>query len=698
MTAPVQSAEAGSASHRIWRRHRVAVVLGSIAVVLVVAIGIGEWLGWPFLAGPMQRSLSSLLERPVTLAAATGEAARTDRASGTRVRFLGGLSLTTDRLEIGGPAWSRSGHMLIVENGTVQMRYIDLWRARGGGALRIKQLRAQRADAVIERLADGRASWQFAKEPKPEADDKSPIPRFDRLQVDEGVFVYRDAIVKADVKGRLSLKEGAVAGGGVGAGLRAQASGTYKSQALEAELRSAGVLPWISDDSAAEPLPLFIDLRSGPSRFRFDGTATDVLNLAGLSGRVRLSGPSLSAVGDAVGVTLPTTHPFVANGLVQKQGSIWNVRVEQANIGDSRLNASLRYESERKVPLLAGRVGGTKLLLSDLGPVIGNEPKAPAAPAAASSPPRPGRVLPDRAFDLPSLRAMDANVLLEFAELDLGTEKLEAMRPLRAHLKLQGGVLDISDIEARTAEGRLYGSVGLDGTGRQAIWRTDLKWQGIRLDRWLSQARPNGAPPYITGEVRGLAKLEGRGRSTAEILADLNGQLRTELRNGTISHLLVEAAGLDVAEALARLLRGDESLKVGCGLADFQATKGVLRPRAFVVDTNDSVLWIDGSVSMIDEALDLRAVVTPKDFSPLTLRTPLRVRGSLASPKVSVESTPLLPKIGASILLGLINPLAALLPLIDTGGKNQDENPGCRNLVQRASSAAPRAGEVPAGR
>jgi hypothetical protein len=37
-------------------------------------------------------------------------------------------------------------------------------------------------------------------------------------------------------------------------------------------------------------------------------------------------------------------------------------------------------------------------------------------------------VLPDRRFDLPSLRAMEANVLIDVAYLDLGTALLEAAR------------------------------------------------------------------------------------------------------------------------------------------------------------------------------------------------------------------------------------------------------------------------------
>ncbi len=88
-------------------------------------------------------------------------------------------------------------------------------------------------------------------------------------------------------------------------------------------------------------------------------------------------------------------------------------------------------------------------------------------------------------------------------------------------------------------------------------------------------------------------------------------------------------------------------------------------------------------------------MVAPKDFSPLALRTPLRVRGSLAKPEVSIEKGALGRKLASSLLLGLINPLAALIPLVDTGNADGAERSatGCQALMRR--SAARRADQEP---
>jgi uncharacterized protein involved in outer membrane biogenesis len=254
-------------------------------------------------------------------------------------------------------------------------------------------------------------------------------------------------------------------------------------------------------------------------------------------------------------------------------------------------------------------------------------------------------------------------------------------------------VLTITDIDARTAQGRLAGSLGVDGRNPQAIWTADLRLAGVRLEQWLHQERKGGKPPYIGGTLDGEVKVDGRGRSTAEMLATLNGGMRFHLRQGTVSHLMIEIAGIDLAQAVGMMVKGDEALPVTCNVADFVVEKGVARPRVFVLDNRDSTVWLDGSVSLADETLDLVAVVSPKDASPLTLRTPIHVKGTFSSPSVSLEKSRLGLKIGASALLALIHPLAAIVPFVDPGAKEdaRREAAECAQVAERENP-----GRVPA--
>ena len=289
-------------------------------------------------------------------------------------------------------------------------------------------------------------------------------------------------------------------------------------------------------------------------------------------------------------------------------------------------------------------------------------------------------------------------MLIDIAHLDLGTTLLEPLEPLRTHLRLAGGVLTLSEIEARTAQGRLTGALSLDGRKPLALWKADLDLLGVRLERWLRQGRDGDAPPYVSGMLDGQIKVAGSGRSTAEILGSLDGGMRFHLRNGSLSHLALEAAGIDIAQALGMVVKGDEALKIQCNIADLVVTRGVAKPRVFVIDTSDSTVWIDGTVSLQNEAMDLRAVVSPKDFSPLTVRTPVYVKGTFSNPAISVELGKIGAKVGAAALLSLLNPLAAVIPFVDPGANDEAKRAAsqCAELAARGNVAKVSSGEKPA--
>jgi AsmA family protein len=661
-----------------------------VVVTLVALLGLGEWAGWPFLAGPLERVLSGVLNRPLSLTHVRIEGQATpDKFS---VRFIGGVRMESPRLEIGAPEWSTAPHMLLAEDVGLTLRYADLWRAYRGGALRIEKLKARKLDGDLERLADGRASWQFSA-PPPEGEPAPvpvDIPQVGELQVASGTLRLRDAVEAVDVDARMSLSDGDTSGSAPV--FKLSAKGKARQMPVQIEVASAGVMPWVRDTTATVSVPLTLTATVGRANLVFAGSTADALGRQGFEGGFTLKGPSLAAVGDPLRVTLPTTGPFRVSGRIVKEATAWKLVVSDATVGSSRLRGAFTYETGRAIPMLAGRLEGTRLLLADLGPVVGTtvvdtEGQNGAGKAGQRRASGAGKVLPSRQFDFASLRAMDANVLVEIAELDLNTPKLEPLRPLRGHLQLSEGVLTLSRLDARTAQGRLTGGLSLDGRNSSALWTADLRWQDVLLERWLRLARKDRAPPFVSGRLSGKATLQGQGRSTADILASLKGNVRTNLRGGSVSHLVVEAAGLDLAQGLGLLVKGDDALPVQCAMADLAVDTGVFRPRVMVVDTRDSTLWMDGSVSLAAEAMDLRVVVVPKDFSPLTLRTPLRVRGSLAKPDVSIEKGAVGMKLGASLLLALINPLAALIPLIDPGERNgARDGVDCQALMQRAAA------------
>ena len=665
-------------------------------LVLLATVAVGEGFGWPFLAGPLQQLLSQQLDRRVQISPGSGFA----------VRLIGHPRLRAKQLDVAAPDWSAAPHLLLAQDVDVELRWIDLWRASQGQRMRIHRLQAATLDVHLERQADGRASWTLGR-PLAAGTPPAPLPLVGSLLPGRALIHLRDQLQALDLQAHLTREADRRSDGQAGAvQWLLQADGRLRQFPLQIELDASSEPSAAPEDGSLAPLFLKLKAQVGRARLDYTGYAHDLLQGVVLDGRFKLQGPSLAAVGDVVGVTLPTTAAFQSRGTVVKQGSRWRVQVDDATIGASRLDGRFVYAGGTRVPMLSGRLGGSRLLLRDLGPVVGTTaapvPAAAASAAvsgaasgaasvttsvaasAAASAQVPGRVLPSRPFDLAALRVMDALVDIDVASVDLNTPLLQPLQPLRGQLELKGGVLTVKAIDARTAQGRLTGQLGLDGRTDMALWTADLRWSGLRLEQWIQQARREAAPPWVSGQLNGRLTVQGRGRSTAEILAHLTGSARSDLQGGAVSQLAIEAAGLDLAESLGLMITGDRVLPVTCAVADLVVEGGVWRTRTLVLDTPDSTVWVDGQIALANETMDLRAVVSPRDLSPLALRSPLRVRGSLANPVVSVDKGPLGRKLAGSLLLGLLNPLAALIPLIDPGATAAAGRGGadCLRLMQ----------------
>jgi AsmA family protein len=242
-------------------------MLWVVTMALLVALAAGEALGWPFLAQPLSRWLSNQLDRRIDLASA--DAAASTANPTFSVRFIGGVRLKSSQIEVGAPAWSTAGPTLRASDVLLELRYVDLWRAYRGQPLHIGLLRAQQLDAQLERLADGRASWQFGPHAVPADPTSRPaLPTFGAVALGARTLHYRDEPLQIDLDIRLSLAD-AEAGA---ERLQMQATGTWRGQPMKAELRSAAT-PLTGAEAARSALPLSLkaSVRPRPSAVRRPG-------------------------------------------------------------------------------------------------------------------------------------------------------------------------------------------------------------------------------------------------------------------------------------------------------------------------------------------------------------------------------------------------------------------------------------------
>jgi len=112
------------------------------------------------------------------------------------------------------------------------------------------------------------------------------------------------------------------------------------------------------------------------------------------------------------------------------------------------------------------------------------------------------------------------------------------------------------------------------------------------------------------------------------MLSSLDGTVQLWVRDGAVSQLLVEALGLDVAESLGLILRGDRDIPLACAAVSLKARDGVLQTEAGLVDTPDSLILVTGQVSLADERFDLTLAAKPRDRSLASVRAPSTCAGA----------------------------------------------------------------------
>lgn len=664
-------------------------LLGGLALLLL-GLALCEALGWRFLRDPLQGRLSSALQREV-------------RCGPTfRLHLLGSVRLTCSEVLLGSP----EGQPVLLDeqkNPRPLLHATDLYvavpyasllalrRGEGMEAVDIRSLTVQQLEANLAQAKDGRANFKLGppKPPKPEGEEEPLLlPRFGELQLRQGRLRLEDALHDVVVDGQLSTEEGSA--GGANAGLHAQATGRWRGQPLQVRMQAGGVLPLVAG-AGAPPVPIKLHIEAAQSLVDLDGRVADVMSMRALEADFHVKGASLAGAGGFLSLTLPTTGPFEMRGKVTKKENLWHAAVASFTVGSSRMRGNFDFDTAAKPPRLAGTLAGERLALSDLAPAVGAAAKGsgPPTPRPAGTPRE--RVLPDREFDLPKLGTMQADVRVDLANADLGTAALEDLRPLQGRILLKDRVLTLQDLLARTAGGELRGSIGLDSRPKQPLWQANLRWSDVRMERFVKPRNPTAAehrggdqpaPAYVSGILGGQAQLRGAGRSTAAMLGSLDGGLDLWVRNGALSHLVIEALGLDVAQALGVLIKGDQRLPLHCAVVRVQVQDGLVRPEAAVFDTSDTTILASGEVSLAQERMDLTLIARPKDFSPLSLRSPVHVRGTFAQPEIGLEKGRLALKLGAAAALAIVTPLAAILPLMDPGEKDKA---GCQQTLQKFS-------------
>ncbi|UUZ72866.1 AsmA family protein [Polaromonas sp. P1(28)-8] len=454
-------------------------------------------------------------------------------------------------------------------------------------------------------------------------------------------------------------------------------------------------------EKAQAPFPIEINVLAGKTSLKAQGSIVNLADFGGMDATFDLQGRNLEELYKLAGVVLPSTPPYKVRGKLAKHGKVWTASQIQGVLGNSDLSGALSFDQSAAVPVLTGNLQSKLLDFGDLGPMIGATPaasKAAEAKAEAETkaearaePPGPAmassrKVLPATILSLARLQAMNADVTYSAANI----RHVQAL-PLDkggAHIKLNAGVLQLSPFSLGVAGGSLAGSLKVDSNVAPAAFTARLDVRAVQLNQLFPKVETTRSS---FGKISGQFNFQGRGASVAQVLGSASGDVAVLMGKGQISNILLEFLGLDGGEVVKFLVRGDRNVQLRCAAAAFDVNQGLMTSKAIVLDTTDTVVNGRGRVSLADETLDIVLEPAPKDRSILSLRSPLRIGGTFASPSAGPDKGALAGRAGIALVLGAINPLLALAATIETGpGQDAD----CSEVL--AQAAKPNGGSRPA--
>jgi AsmA protein len=611
---------------------------GLLAVFILAAL-LFVVFGLHLLKGPIARAVSEATGRELVI---EGDL----RAAWSLVhpRFR------AERIRFSNPEWAADDQLLTAEALEASISVLPLL----AGRVVVPQAHLEQPVLSLEQDAQGRKTWVLDEDPQPGKESRFHIAA---LTLDRGRLRYRDAGREIDLQAELSSADG---------GVNFEAKGEFNGLPLIASGHGGPVLQL----RGTEPYPLKAAARIGATAADVDGRITELAGLKGIDTQFTISGNSMEDLYDIVGVALPNTSPYRTSGRLVREGT--RIRWEGGGkVGESDLSGTIELETSGERPFMHGTLQSKLVNLADLGAVVGADQ------------PRKDGVLPEMPFEPARWDSVDADVTLSAARIkrpdQLPIEKLSA------RIRMKDRVLTLDPLEFGIAGGRLAGTVRLDGTQDTIRAGVRMRVERLQLARLFPTIEQNQTS---VGDVGGLVELDGTGNSVGRMLGSADGKIGLFMDGGRISRFMMELVALDLWDIAKVKLQGDQPIGIRCAIADFAVKGGVMQANAIVFDTDVVLVEGAGTVDLKSEAMDLKLNPKPKDNSIASLNSPLFVGGTFSKPAVSPDVAKLAAKGVGAIVMGVINPLLAVLPLFKEG-KAEDSN--CGKLIAQAAKPNPKA-------
>ncbi len=596
-------------------------------------------------------------------------------------------------------------HMVAIEELEFSINPLQMLR----GKLELGVITINQPIIILEQKTPEENNWTFSSSTDDETvdnNDRRAFPVIERLQITDGKIIYRDAVRALNLELTLDSVSGTDdvnSSEAIQHEFTLTGKGDLQNRPFSLEA-SAGSLEILRDPAA--DFPLHIKLAMDKTRVEIKGVFNDPVKLSGMDASLIIVGDNLADLFYLTAIPLPPTPSYRLEGQLTKNDAVWAYNNFKGEVGGSDLSGSLSYDVSGERGFLKANLLSNVLDAADLGGFIGlpidENSKADTDDAQNKSPEQndkndqdkknaeqktksnaedapadpDARLIPDVPLNVERLRATDLDVTLNAKDIKAPNLPFNG---LEVRFDLRDGQLKLDPLKIVLADGTLDGAIAIDARPDVPPMNIRLNVHRLSLGRFFDNTR---FADTTSGFFGGKIELAGTGASLADVLSTSNGDMVLIMSGGKISRLLIEAADIDIGEAIPLFFGKDKATKIRCAVADFDVRDGVLNSQTVVLDTNDSVIVGDANINLKEERLNARLDAKPKDNSLLAARIPITLSGKLSSPSIGLDAERAGARGVAAVALGtLLSPFAALLAFVDAGDAKDVD---CRSLINNA--------------
>ncbi len=608
-----------------------------IAILVLILL----W-DWNWFKGPLERAVQARTGRVLQIGNLDVDLGRTTTVRGDDIRFANA-------------SWAKQPQMASADRVELDIRIWPLLR----GSVQMPEIRLSRPDVLLQTAPrkGEPGNWDFL------GSGGGEPPQLKRLYITDGKLQFLDEPGRTRVD--LTVRSGTPKQADAAPPVLIEGKGRWQGAAFTLK---GGTESPLELSNSEHPFRIHLDARAGATHAIASGTLTNPFQFQVFDLQFQLSGQDLEDLYALIGIAIPSSPPYRLDGRLKREYQRWRYEKFSGRVGDSDLAGDVEIDVAGERPRLTANLLSKRLDFDDLAGFIGAPPKtggdesanaeqkAEAARLAAKP-----TLLPDKPYDLSKLRAMDADVRWKAQHISAPKLPLDDMD---AHLLLDNGLLRLEPLNFGVAGGDIRSTIRMDARRPQISTTLNASLRGVQLGQLFPDAK---LAEQASGGISGNIRLSGNGNSIAAMLGSSNGDVAVGMGRGHIGNLLMELAGLDVAESLKFLFTGDKQIPLRCAFGDFGVRNGVMQSRALAFDTTDTLVVGEGSVNLRQEQLDLLLRPRPKDVSILALRSPLRIGGSFKDPSFRPDFKALGLRGAIALTLASIAPPAALLATIETG-------------------------------